>query len=288
MFIKYFTLFLLCFFIFIKLKIDISFIILPACILGLVFVLLKFGTAFFACLPLYIKDIYKSLRSRKSGASPVFDIYGVHIFCGRVGCGKTISMVRRAQQLKRQYPNVKIYANFNTDVADGFITCWQDIVNLENIDDNGVNQGILFLFDEIHLTFSSQSWKTAPDNLLEYISLQRHMHKCIFGASQVWSRVNKVIKEQTDYVIECSSYFKHRLILNKTYSNEDYQINGAQKDAGVRKRPTLSKESFVATDKLRGLYNTDEIVKGLLLSQKTKQDDLIDKISDALRSSESA
>ena len=98
----------------------------------------------------------------------------------------------------------------------------------------------LFLFDEIHLTFDSQGWRNAPDNLLEYISLQRHLHKCIFGASQVWTRVNKVIKEQTDYVIECKSYFNARLIVNKCYTNENYQINGTQKDSGVVSKPYKS------------------------------------------------
>lgn len=241
-------------------------IFIAGLILGALYIHLQFGIEFYKAVPLAFKDIFAKIKKRRSGTPPVFDVYGVHIFCGRVGCGKTISMLRRARQLKKKFPKLKILANFTTDIADGFINSWQDIINAENVDENGVNQGVLFLFDEIHLTFDSQNWRNAPDNLLEYISLQRHLHKCIFGASQVWSRVNKVIKEQTDFVIECKSYMGARLIKNCCYTNEDYQINGTQKDSGNRKRPTVYRECFTATDELRSHYNTDEIISGLSVS----------------------
>lgn len=249
----------------------------------LLILVLIFGFSFFPAFFLAVADFFRKALSQKNGEDPVFDMYGVYIFSGRVGCGKTISMVRRARAVKRKYPKVKIFANFTTDIADGFINSWEDIVTAENIDENGVNQGVLFLFDEIHLTFDSIGWRNAPGNLLEYISLQRHLHKCIFGASQVWTRVNKVIKEQTDYVIECKSFFGGRLISNACYTNENYQINGTQKDSGRLKRPKVYKESFVATDELRSLYNTDEIVVGLSLTGVTRQEKLEKEILDALR-----
>lgn len=256
---------------------------IPFIILGLIVVF--FGFSFFPSLFLAFKDILVSSFSKRRKISKPFDLYGVHIFCGRVGCGKSISMVRRARNLKRQFPKLKIYSNFTTTIADEYITCWQDVVTAENIDENGVNQGVLFLFDEIHLTFDSQSWKDAPDNLLEYISLQRHMHKCIFGASQVWSRVNKVIREQTDYVIECKSYLKGRLIKNTCYTNEDYQINGSQKDAGSRKRPKVYQLTFTATDELRGLYDTEEIIKGLSIGSQSTEDKLAKRLAKLVQSS---
>lgn len=257
-------------------------------ILPLLLIWAYFGTAFFQAIPLYIGDCFKKLLSKKNGDTPVFNLYGVHIFAGRVGCGKTISMVNRARAIKQRFPKVKIYANFQTDVADYFIESWEDIIKAENIDENGVNQGCLFLFDEIHLTFDSQGWRSAPDNLLEYISLQRHLHKCIFGASQVWSRVNKIIKEQTDYVVECKSYFGARLITNKCYTNEEYQINGTQKDKGMRKRSCEWKTTFCATNKLRSLYDTDEIIKGLSIQPVTAEEKLNSRLLRVLQASETA
>lgn len=177
-------------------------------------------------------------------------------------------MIEKAKRIKQRYPKVKIYSNFNTDISDGLITSWEQLELLDNKDENGVEQGILFLFDEIHLTFSSQGWQTAPEGLLSYVSLQRKNKKCIFCSSQVWTRVNKVIREQADFVIECKGFFNSRIIRNKYYLQEDYAVNGEQKDSGMRKRDVINNYCFVATDKLRSTYNTNEIIRGL----KTRKD----------------
>ena len=240
----------------------ISLIFFGLVVIGVIVVVYLFGTAVFPAFFTMWLDAFKEAVG-KNKSDRVFNRYGVYLFCGRVGTGKTISMVHEAQRLKKRFPKLKIYANFHCSIADEMITSWKDIYYSENIDENGVNQGILFLFDEIHLTFDSQSWKDAPANLLEYISLQRHFHKCIFGSSQVWSRVNKVIREQTDFVVECSSHFGKRLIKNVLFTQENYQINGEQKDAGMRKRRNYNKYCFYASDKLRKLYDTDEIVGSL-------------------------
>lgn len=234
-----------------------------------IILVIVFGFDFYPAIFTMFKDIFRETREKDK--DPVFNLYGVYLFCGRVGTGKTISMVNRARDIKKRFPKVKIYSNFRCKIADGLITCWQDVLDIQNIDENNVNQGVLFLFDEIHLTFDSQSWKSAPANLLEYISLQRHFHKCIFGASQVWSRVNKIIREQSDFIVECKTFFGKRLIRNVVYEQEEYLINGDQKEAGQRKRPHIDRYCFFASDKLRSLYNTDEIIGGLGITRAEKK-----------------
>lgn len=233
-------------------------------VVGVTALQIFFGGCFFSGFLLYLKDkVNDFYRYKIKKEVKPYDYYGVYLFCGRVGCGKTISMVEKAKRIKERYPNIKIYSNFDTDITDGIITYWEQIRDLTNRDQYGEEQGILFLFDEIHLTFSSQGWQAAPDDLLSYVSLQRKNKKCIFCSSQVWTRVNKVIREQADYVIECKSFFKSRIVRNKYYLQEDYAVNGEQKDSGMRKRQVMKKYCFTATDKLRGLYDTNEIIRGL-------------------------
>lgn len=233
-----------------------------------VFLLIKYGLAFYKSLPFVVKDFFILLKNKKKGEEKPFDLYGVYLYNGLGGNGKTLSMVRRARQLKKQFPKLKIIANFHTKVADDYFDKWEDILNAENIDENGINQGVLILFDEIHLTLNSQGWKDAPDELLEYISLQRHLHKCIFGSAQEWSRVSKIIREQVNWIVDCKCLFHGRYCQNKVYTRENFLINGDQKSSGVRKRPIEYKVSFVGTDELRSLYDTDEIVKGLKLGKQ--------------------
>ena len=231
-----------------------------------IFLYIVFGFAFFKAFFLFIVDSIKNLLKSQKGYIKPFDMYGVYLFNGLGGSGKTISMIRKAEEIKSKYPNVLVMGNFHSDVVDVYFNSWEDILNTENIDENGVNQGVLILFDEMHLTLNSHGWRNAPDELLEYISLQRHLHKCIFGSAQEWSRISKIIREQVNYIIDCKSYFRGRLIMNKCYTKQNFIINGEQRSSGTRKRPVEWKESFVGTDKLRNKYNTDEIVKGLSIS----------------------
>jgi len=249
----------------------------------LIIAYIMFGSALYKAIPYFVRDCFVKLHKVFKGEQRPFNMYGVYLYNGLGGSGKTISMIRKAQEIKEQFPNVLIMGNFHCDVIDKYFDSWEDILNTENIDENGVNQGVLILFDEMHLTLNSQSWQNAPDELLEYISLQRHLHKCIFGSAQEWKRVTKIVREQVNFVIDCKSYMGGRLITNKCYTKENFSINGEQKEAGTRKRPKEWKESFVGTDKLRSLYDTDEIVKGLKIGPVDKEEKMQKRIISALQ-----
>lgn len=266
----------------ISLKVILIPLVTVGTVVGIVLLLLLYGTAGIRAVPLFIVDSFKILKKRLKGEDVPFNMYGVYLYNGLGGNGKTISMIRKARELKEQFPKLLILANFHTDVADRYFDCWEDIINTENIDDRGVNQGVLFLFDEMHLTLNSQGWQNAPDELLEYISLQRHLHKCIFGSAQEWKRVTKIVREQVNFVVDCKAHLRGRLIINKCYTKENFSINGEQREAGQRKRPREWKECFVGTDELRSLYDTDEIVKGLKLEKADAQEKMTKRIIEAM------
>lgn len=178
----------------------------------LIIAYILFGSALYKAIPYFVRDCFFKLHKVFKGDQRPFNMYVVYLYNGLGGSGKTISMIRKAQEIKEKFPNVLIMGNFHCSVIDKYFDSWEDILNTENIDENGVNQGVLILFDEMHLTLNSQSWREAPDELLEYISLQRHLHKCIFGSAQEWKRVTKIVREQVNYVIDCKSYMGGRLI----------------------------------------------------------------------------
>ena len=142
--------------------------------LAVVFSFAYFGTPLLKALPLFFKDTFKKIIGAFKREPKPFDMYGVYLYNGLGGNGKTISMVNKAVEIKRKFPKVLIMGNFHANIIDKYFDKWEDILNTENIDENGVNQGVLILFDEMHLTLNSQGWRNAPDELLEYISLQRH------------------------------------------------------------------------------------------------------------------
>lgn len=269
------------------------------------FYITKFIINLFLAIPLFIYDLLKMDFS-------VFKGYGFWVFCGLGGSGKTLSLVDYLILMKEKYPSVKILTNFYCEVADGKINSWRDLLDTTNIQiieidektynkfnkygtyksedlwleiiDNELkyfvrkNCGVIFGFDEIQLTFESTKWEDAPSNLLDYISQQRKLHKQIVSTSQVFTRVDKKLREQTNNVIECRSYFLGRLITNKYYETQEYISNGEKLNAGNRKRKCKKRQVFVGYDKIRQKYNTEEIMKELSTS-KSNGSKLLDLIS---------
>lgn len=265
------------------------------CILNILtrFYLSKFIKKLLLAIPLFIKDLIGMDWE-------VFRGYGFWCYCGLGGSGKTLSIVDYLVLLKEKYPKLKILTNFEFDLSDGKIDGWRDLVNTTNyhieeisekdykrfikyrtykeekgeiwqeVTEDGElrymvkrNHGVVFGFDEIHLTFESTKWEDAPDDLLDYISQQRKLHKQILASSQVFTRIQKILREQTNNVVECRSYLLGRLVTNKFYITQEYIANGDKLGSGTRKRKCKKREVFVAYDKVREMYNTEEIMKEL-------------------------
>lgn len=262
----------------------------------------NFIIKFFKAVPLFINDIRKSDKN-------VFTGYGFWSFCGLGGSGKTLSIVEYISRLKAKYPNLKVYSNFDLKLADGFINSWRDLSELENIntyeismkeydkrfkwgqnhifmlvdkDDvihyyKTVNDGVVFAFDEIQLTFESTEWQSAPADLLDYISQQRKFHKQILASSQVFTRINKKLREQTNFVIECKSFLRGRLVINKYYRTAEYIANDEKMDKGSRKRKVAKRYVYIGFDSIRNLYNTMQVMKEVK-TNKSIESQLVDLI----------
>lgn len=168
--------------------------------------------------------------------------------------------------LKEKYPKVKVLTNFDCYFTDGKINSWRDLLETTNIQIDKIdekkynkfkkykvyknedlwlevnkdimeieyyvrrNHGVVFGFDEIHLTFESTSWEDAPSNLLDYISQQRKLHKLILASSQVFTRIDKKLREQTNFIVECKALLLGRLIINKYYITSEYIANNEKFD----------------------------------------------------------
>lgn len=261
---------------------------------------------FIEAFPYFIKDFITMNKKEFRG-------YGFHIFCGLGGSGKTISIVNYLLAMKQKYPKLKIYTNFYFPAGDGIIKNWKDLIEITNYEEveilkeeyeklkkykpnkegkefyikdekffKIINHGVLFGFDEIHMTLNSDKWKDRPDDLLYYISQQRKMHKQIVASSQVFTRIDKILREQTNFVVECNSFLLGRLVVNRYYHTEEYIANDEKKDKGNKKRKVAKYNIFIAKDFIRNSYDTEEIMKDLKLG-KSKEKQLVDLFNEINR-----
>ena len=207
---------------------------------------------FFANLPSFIYWVVKdTIKYRKEGRG--FTQYGLRMFCGRQGGGKTVGMVWLLEQWRRKYPNLKIYTNIDYEHQDGKLTGWNDLLNPDLR--NGTD-GVVFAIDEIQNEFSSNAWKDFPESILSEITQQRKQRICILATSQVFTRVAKPLREQCYQVIECRTFLERWTRL-KAYDADDYNsIIDCHDPAKKFKLHKIWKTSFVQTDELRNLFDT--------------------------------
>lgn len=215
--------------------------------------------AFFVHLVQFVYWRTKDLKQALKSKTKPFSLFGVRMFVGRQGAGKTIGMVYYAQTLKKQYPDCLIYSNFACDFADGQIQSLNDLLTIRNGTD-----GVVFMIDELQNEFSSATSKNFPETLLSVVTQQRKQRIVILATSQVFTRVAKPLREQCFEVVECSTY-GGRWTRLKAFDADDYNtiIDCADPFEGKRKLFKRWRMSFVQTDNLRNTYDTYSVVARL-------------------------
>lgn len=178
-----------------------------------------------------------------------FDYYGLHMFCGMQGSGKTVSVVQFLKRLKKMYPMLQIYTNMGYDEQDGKITHWKQIVERSN-----GTKGIVEVIDEIQAWFSSNQSKDFPPEMLAEVSQQRKQRKMLIGTAQVFGRIGKPIREQTTFVYIPRTFFGCLTVVRRTRP----ELYNEQ----TQKFDKFEKTYFYVHDEIiRNAFNTYERIK---------------------------
>lgn len=206
---------------------------------------------FFKFLYLVFCDIRKRAKSGR-----VFDLFGLTIFVGKQGQGKTISMVEYLERMRLKYPMCKIYTNFDYANQDGFLDSWELLFSVRNGSD-----GVIFAIDEIQNEYDSTKWKDFPEGLLSQITMQRKQKIKIICSSQVYSRMVKQLREQCFEVVECRTVLG-RFTVTRCFDAWEYESYYSNPDK-KNKLSRLWRWSYVQNDQLRSLYDTDLVVENM-------------------------
>jgi len=180
--------------------------------------------------------------------------YGVNIYVGLPGTGKTLSMVEYLTRAKIEFPGVKIYTNFNFKGQDGFISSWRDLNKIEN------DKGVIFAIDEIQLTFNSRNWSEFPPEMTFLITQNRKLKKQLVCTAQSFSHVDKSFRDLTNNVVECRN-IANRWFFNRAFETTDYTKNF---DTDRKFRSRAWRYNFIATNELYESYDTLRILQKLV------------------------
>ena len=187
-----------------------------------------------------------------------FNLYGLTIFCGRQGGGKTISMVEYLDRMKEKFPDCKIVTNFNYIKQDMPFTDWRQFTEVRN----GLD-GVIFAIDELQNEYNSNSWQDFPEELLSTVTMQRKQRIKIVATSQVFTRVVKQLREQCYEVVECKTILG-RWTRQKCFDADDYN---AIVDNLTDKRKFQTRKNwkycFIQSNNIRSLFDSYAVVDSI-------------------------
>lgn len=164
---------------------------------------------------------------------------------GRMGSGKTLSLVRYAYMYYRQ--GYKIYSNITLEFPHTKIGL-QDLIDYANA--NIYLDKSIVILDEAHVFLDSRASASKKNRIISFfIVLTRKMGCNLFYTTQRYHQIDKRLRDNSDIVIQCSTKdykgikFTHNLIM--------YML-----EFGIKTRSDLFESR-----KFYGLYNTRELVR---------------------------
>lgn len=210
----------------------------------------------------FFKDFRKYIVDKKWRD---FNYWGLHLFLGRFGGGKTISMVRRAYWACKSHKGVTVLTNLT---LTGFPedTTIIKLVNSDQIRD--LPDKSIVLIDEIGTIFNSRDFasskRSVPKPVYQIILQCRHRRIMLLGSVQRWNLLDKQLRDIADSVTECHSWFGDPFSRYTTCAEYDAQHYDKWFNNPLLPIRRIGYYGYVQTDELRSKYDTIEMVEGVL------------------------
>lgn len=182
----------------------------------------------------------------------VYNEFGIDMYIGNFGQGKTLSMVKRAYQLKKVFgDDLTIISNIHLKNIDYVpLINFQQLIDLE---EESENKGYLVLIDEISTVLSHRNYANFPIELIGLLCQQRKRHIKILCTCQKYFMVDKIFRGITSRVIECGKSW--RIGKLTTYDAWDYE-NATDK----RNLHRLFYKYWFITNRFFNMYDTSQMI----------------------------
>jgi hypothetical protein len=195
-------------------------------------------------------DIYRYIKNKEYKD---FTGFGLHIYVGLFGAGKTISMVEKARRIAKAYPQVTVLTNIKLFDFPAHTTI-EPLINFKQIIDAPGNT--LILIDEISSILNSRRWdkEGVPAALLGQLLQIRKQRKMLLATAQRFLHVDKLVRDITFTVRDCNT-IAGRWTFTKIYDAWDYE-----RSTDMKPVYPIGHSTFIQTDKIRQSYDTYELI----------------------------
>lgn len=196
-------------------------------------------------------DFYRGLTQPEKP----LHLYGIWLYCGLYGQGKTVSLTHYLTQMRKKYGDrIYISTNYGFKGEDFPLLSWKELLT-------EYDRPVIFGYDEIQNEFNSRDYKNFPYELVKLLTQNRKGNgKQIVGTAQRFGRVDKVIRELCTHVVECRTLCGRWTFLKK-YEIEEYEQWLSQKNLNMKSKVMHTSSNFVQTDALRDSYDSFQMLE---------------------------
>lgn len=178
----------------------------------------------------HLRDLFRTRKYYKSEIlenPDRFNSFGVIIFCGEMGQGKSLSAHRLINDLYKLKPDILFVSNVTLPYVDNYkrYTGLTDFLHTYNGD-----KGIVLFLDEIVNQFPNQYSKDLDPEWITLLTQLRRKRVLLIGTGPSFSRLAKPFRESFEYVVLCSNKFGSYGKLIQV--NEWYRCNIGDKALG--------------------------------------------------------
>ena len=226
---------------------------------------------------------YDFLVLRYTKLSKSYTGYGIHLFVGMFGFGKTCSMVYKAYKLCCDYKNLHILTNIDLQNFPE----WTEITYLNSVEDIiNAKSETLVLIDEIGTIFNSRDFMKSKSNIpkafFQHLCQCRKRNISIWGTVQRYNLLDKQIRDITADVTVCSAnsnYPYTRFIVNRMYDIDEYEMYCTNRTYIPK---CLRTSFYIQTNKIRSLYDTSQLVENMLTKEYLTDKEILENRGEVL------
>lgn len=224
----------------------------------------------------FIKYIY--LKQYKE-----FYGWGIHLYVGRFGAGKTNTAVHYVYRKCKKYKQLSVLTNIKLTNFPK----WTKILELKTAQDIlNAPDNCIVLVDEIGTIFNSRDFSSGklavPKVLFQHLCQCRKRHMQIIGTVQKYNLLDKQIRDISASVTVCKCSFGHpfsRLVRTFTYDVDEYDMYMSNRMYNPK---LLASGVYIQSNLCRNLYDTSELVNNMLDKEYLSDKEILENRGDTV------
>jgi hypothetical protein len=188
------------------------------------------------------KLIPRLLKTRPYGGKAIkpMDKFGHYLFVGKQGGGKTLSAIWYMEMLQAKYKKKRYRVDIFSNIGIGTPITNNELFKVVNQFDPYVKTVRIVLIDEIQ-TYYPRDTKNRQileqiDDLVGLFSQLRKRSTYILSTAQVYGRLNKSLREQCLYMVNCRKSKLTSRILNEFIEGDDVMCDDLGRWSGIPRR----------------------------------------------------